>query len=220
MNGHPVILEKRIQPICQTGQFFDVIGLCKNRRLHNIPNQQRWITAYPNIVCNVNAKNHGHQKCLNQRKHRQNRRLPTTSLPPYNRTKDHVPEHPQQETPLLPFPKGGKYILKGEIIRNMRKRIVVLVVFVDHDVKHDPDDRKYADSVKRESHPSKHKPPPCIRKSPAIGRQAICRGSHESSDKSANDPYVPYLTGEQMLTHILYATHKLSVRFYPSALLM
>ncbi len=121
MYRHPVILQKRIQsPAVKRRQ---IIGKLHERHVAHgfmFAKEYKRIAAYFILggrQLNHNAQNHGNQEYLHQHHGKHDGCTPFLSGKKQHRGENHMPEHPKQETSLLPFPEAGKNIfhLHGRI---------------------------------------------------------------------------------------------------------
>ncbi len=205
MNGHPVVLEQRIEAVA-----FDeaqVVGVGKNGRVHGVPKQERRVAADA-YLADVNAQNHDGNEHLDEHNHGQHRRFPVFCACYQQAAQYHMPEHPEQKAAFLPFPESREDVLERQVLRHMRPNVLILSIFSNHDVKQHAHRRKYAYGVAQKSAPAYFFPHTgLIKMVGALNGHEVRKGTEYGGYKCQQDTCVPDAPRPQVFIQIRNPLH-------------
>ncbi len=134
MNQHPVVLQQGIHAIP-----FDegnVIGIFEDRDVHGLPEEKKRIAPYAGLS-KINPEDHADQNELDAKQYAQIADDKRIFAPDQKKSKDEIPEHPQQKGSFLSFPKCRQDVFHRQVIRYVFPDIMVLV----SEIRHHPQDQ-------------------------------------------------------------------------------
>ena len=111
-----------------------------------------------------------------------------------------MPEHPEQETPFLPFPKSGEDIAHRQFLINVGLDVGILVVLTDH---HE-ENRTYKCNGTEPMHPIGYSSYSSPRVRVFFGSCAVSPSAEECGDKTEYNTELSYITWKEMFSYVFY----------------